>query len=281
LYKKDVFETIIQPTLATYKDYKVIFISTPRGKGEFYKIFNFGKTKENWISFQFPSSVNPLVNKEFLDSVKEEITERIFRQEYLAEFIEDGGEVFGNIKDCTKDLYYFNNVKSTRFWAGLDVGLKNDKTVLTVVDENYNVVDINQIKAKKLTEIATKVIDILKNYKDCKLYVETNFGSGLTEILKEKGLRNVYDFVTTTQSKKEMIEHLQMLFETKKISLPNYNNFLLDELINFTYKYNTSTRNITYSAPDGLHDDYVMSLAIACINRLKNNYNLEISFIHK
>jgi hypothetical protein len=37
----------------------------------------------------------------------------------------------------------------------------------------------------------------------------------------------------------------------------------VDELENFTYIYNVNTRAVQYSAPIGLHDDGVISLALA------------------
>jgi hypothetical protein len=37
----------------------------------------------------------------------------------------------------------------------------------------------------------------------------------------------------------------------------------LQELIDFTYFYNETTRNVQYRAPAGQHDDCVMSLALA------------------
>ena len=39
--------------------------------------------------------------------------------------------------------------------------------------------------------------------------------------------------------------------------------WLLDELEAFTYIYNPTTRSVKYAAPDGLHDDGVISLALA------------------
>ncbi len=45
---------------------------------------------------------------------------------------------------------------------------------------------------------------------------------------------------------------------------------LLGELEVFTYEYNPKTRNIRYGHPSGLHDDCVISLAIANYNRKQN-----------
>jgi hypothetical protein len=52
---------------------------------------------------------------------------------------------------------------------------------------------------------------------------------------------------------------------------------LYNELSVFTYEYSPKTRNVKYSAPNGHHDDCVMSLAIAYEAKRKHskygNYN--------
>jgi len=55
---------------------------------------------------------------------------------------------------------------------------------------------------------------------------------------------------------------LIVAFENREIGIPN-NQDLMDEFSFFSYEYNLKTRQIHYSAPQGLHDDMVMSLAIA------------------
>ena len=56
------------------------------------------------------------------------------------------------------------------------------------------------------------------------------------------------------------------------IQIPNEGLFpaLSHELEIFTYEYNPKTRNIKYGHPPGMHDDTVMSLAIANYNRKTN-----------
>jgi hypothetical protein len=68
-----------------------------------------------------------------------------------------------------------------------------------------------------------------------------------------------------------MIEDLAVLFEQKEIQILNI-SWLVDELEAFTYIYNQTTRNVQYSAPQGVHDDSVISLALSyqAIKDLKN-----------
>jgi hypothetical protein len=67
---------------------------------------------------------------------------------------------------------------------------------------------------------------------------------------------------TTSKSKQVIIEDLAIAFEQRDITLQD-ERWLVDELENFTYIYNVNTRAVQYSAPIGLHDDGVISLALA------------------
>ena len=82
----------IKPTL-TVQGKKVLVISTPKGKGQFYTLHKQGQNHEpRYISFTGSSYDNPYANIEEIEDAKRNLPDHIFRQEYLAEFIEDGSE---------------------------------------------------------------------------------------------------------------------------------------------------------------------------------------------
>ena len=89
-----------------------------------------------------------------------------------------------------------------------------------------------------------------------------NQGDVFYEMLKQKVGNLIHPFVTTSKTKPIMIEDLAVLFEQKDISVLDL-PWLIDELESFTYIYNPNTRNVQYSAPQGIHDDGVISLALA------------------
>ena len=71
-----------------------------------------------------------------------------------------------------------------------------------------------------------------------------------------------------------MIEDLIVAFEQQLIGIPN-DDALLRELQAFSCVYNPQTQNVKYSAPNGLHDDMVISLAYAyyAVNNMKVKIN--------
>ena len=61
-----------------------------------------------------------------------DLPERIFRQEFLAEFILDGGSVFRSVDACVHD----EGDHSGPYVIGVDWGKRDDFTVFTVADRD-------------------------------------------------------------------------------------------------------------------------------------------------
>jgi hypothetical protein len=106
-----------------------------------------------------------------------------------------------------------------------------------------------------------------------------SIGDVIYEEIKNR-YRDIHPFTTTNKSKQELIEGLILDFNEGGIHIPSKNLFnpLYQELETFTYDYNPKTRSIKYGHPTGLHDDCVISLALANyskktkIKRGKYNY---------
>ena len=82
---------------------------------------------------------------------------------------------------------------------------------------------------------------------------------------REDGLQSeglpVRGFTTTNQSKQEIVVALQLAFEREQISIPD-DDLLIGELESFEAERLPSGR-WRYAAAEGLHDDMVISLALA------------------
>jgi hypothetical protein len=80
------------------------------------------------------------------------------------------------------------------------------------------------------------------------------------DALYSRGLP-VMPFTTTSATKQGIITKLQSAFEHGEIKILN-NAVLIGELLSFESK-RAPSGSFTYGAPEGMHDDCVMSLAIA------------------
>lgn len=273
LYNQVVWETILQPTLATVNNFKALFISTPRGKGHFYNMFKRGldPNEHKWVSYSAPSWANPLVDLEFIDDVKKQIPEKIFNQEYGAEFLDDSGSIFENISACVNQNLTYTPNKAEKYYAGIDLGFKQDFCVLTIVDKNGNIVDYDRFNDCTMEYAVNRFHEKLKLWNYPITNIENNQYQGIYEMLIKAGCKNIHQFNTNTQSKKEIIEFLIHRFQSKTILLPN-EEYLLSEFYDFGYRYNEKTRNVTYAAIGTGHDDIVLSTAMA-FKALKDNTN--------
>jgi phage terminase large subunit-like protein len=101
---------------------------------------------------------------------------------------------------------------------------------------------------------------IYNRYKMSNMAIETNsIGQGVIDHLYTRGM-TIYPFTTTAGTKDAIIKQLQTAFEHGEIKIIN-DPVLVGELMSFESKRNASG-SFSYSAPEGMHDDCVMSLAI-------------------
>lgn len=234
---------------------KVLFLSTPKGKNHFYRLHSLDGVNPQYKSFTMTSYDNPLIRPSEIDDARLTLPDHVFRQEYLAEFIDGGTGVF-------TDLLINNQPSGAEtYYAGVDIGRADDYTVLTVINNKGQMVYCNRWRHNTWQGILDSLMPHLtKWYAKC--YVEVNsVGDAIYDQMKAR-YNSVYPFITTSKSKQDIIESLQVAVQNKEISFLDI-DWLKKEFEVFTYEYSAKTRSIKYSAPHGFHDDGVMSCAIA------------------
>ena len=253
-----VWETYVFPTTA--QGGRSIFISTPFGKNWFYEKWLDVKTTNG--AFHFSTLDNPYIKAEEFERARLKLPEQVFKQEYEAQFLDDAASVFRKVREAVNDGCLENPRQGHYYIMGVDLGKHEDFTVLTIVDRYYKKVvyweRFNKIDYPLQKE---RIIAGASKYNNAKIIVDsTGVGQPICDDLLHDGLA-VDDFKFTGKSKPELIEKLTIFIEQKHITIPN-NNTILDELESFGYQL-TDSGHVKYSAPQGLHDDCVMSLALA------------------
>ena len=264
----DAFNKAILPTL-TAKGKKCLVAGTPKSKNWFYQYFQRGMAGESeYNAYTAPSSISPFVSTEFLKEQKESLPPAIYQQEFEAIWQEGDGEVFTNIDGVCILSEWITTRERT--YGGLDIGTKGDYAVLTIMDASGRVVWVWRARGLEYTEIVNKVTYYCERYKT-KLFVETNgVGDPVYEMIRKR-YKNTQSFITSNQSKENIIRRLISDMADGALELPSPNLFqpLYQELQMFQYKYLPSGK-VQYGAMSGAHDDCVMSLAICNWNRIQN-----------
>lgn len=264
--KKEAWDSAIRPVANARPEAKVVITSTPKGKNEFYKLAVLGMgDNSNYQYYMMNYNDNPFYDIKEVEDAKKTLPDGVFRTEYLAEFI-DSGSVFTNLTECSTITKYKEFNRKDYYFAGLDFGKTTDSTVLTIMDSSGEVVCIYRDKSKQWSSILTNIVQYLDLYKPL-VYVEANNGTvndPLFEKLSEM-YSNLIPFQNNNSSKNDIVETLVLSLNELDIKLPTeeLDKELALELSSFSFTYSPKTRKVIYSAPQGLHDDMVISLCLA------------------
>lgn len=258
---EDTWLQAIRPALSDRQG-RALFISTPNGLNWFWDMYRMAEYDKTFASFSFPTSSNPHIPPEEIEKAKAELPELIFRQEYLAEFVSMEGSVFRRVHDAVVREIDPTPAPGKQYVLGVDVAQSVDYTVITVMDaEARRVVYIDRFNRVDYPVLADRIARTADRYNHAVVVVEANSaGQAVIDMLVQSGV-DVVSFVTTSASKQIVIRDLQAAFEAGDITIPD-NPILISELLSFESKRSPSG-SFSYSAPEGMHDDCVMSLALA------------------
>lgn len=250
----------LRPALSD-REGRAIFISTPKGRGWFWRIWQQAADRDDWQAFRFPTAGNPFIACDEIEAARRQLPDRVFRQEYLAEFVEDGGGVFrgipavatGKPRDAEDDHDYI---------IGIDWGKHEDWTVAIVIDATERrVVAMDRFQRIDYRLQVGRLETLVDEYQPLTIVAERNsMGEPLVEELQYRGLP-VEPFTTTNASKAQAIDALALAIEREELTLLD-DGTMVNELQAFE-AHRLPSGSLRYQAPDGLHDDIVMALALA------------------
>jgi len=259
--QKEAWTEAIRPALSDRLG-KALFISTPKGRNWFWENYQRGiNGEEGWAAWTFPTVNNPYIAASEVEAARRDLPEIIYRQEYLAEFVDDQGGVFRRVQEAAT-LQPSEPQAGRQYVAGVDVASSIDFTVVSVLDaESKEMVYLDRFNRVDYPVLIDRLESVYHRYHLTSMVVESNsIGRPVIDELVSRGLA-IIPFTTTSATKQSIIQGLQASFENAQIKIVN-DPVLVGELLSFESKRNPSG-GFSYSAPAGMHDDCVMSLAFA------------------
>ena len=259
--KEAAWAESIRPALSDRQG-RAMFISTPKGRNFFWRLWQRcqDEAQTEWAGWQLPTSDNPFIADEEIESARAMMPERIYQQEYLAMFIEDSGGVFRRVMGAATAVPLDNGEDGGQYIIGADWGRSNDFTVFTVIDararrmvysDRFTQIDYN-IQAGRLKALYNRFPGVI-------IAEYNSMGGPIVERLQAEGLP-VTGFVTTAKTKEPLIRALESAFENSEIEILN-DPVLIGELQ--AYEQQRMASGWKFGAPEGMHDDTVISLALA------------------
>ncbi len=219
----DVWHYVLRPTIAQTLGWAV-FVSTPKGHNWFFDLFTRGMEpgEADYASFTFPSKASPYFPVKEWEEARRTLPEDVFRQEYMAEFLEDSAGVFRNVEGCLlkdegrgmKDEYIRNVV------IGCDVAKHTDWTVLIAMDAEtgrcFAMERFNQLDWPIQKE---RILGFARRYGGRIILDATGIGDPIYDDLK-RVWPDIEGFKLTSGSKTALIQRLIVAVEQRKVSWP-------------------------------------------------------------
>ena len=263
----------------------ILIVSTPLFKsGVFYDFYMNGLNgKDGFHSYDICDyDTSALLSPEKLEMYRQSVSPQIFRSDYLGEFLTESSEIFGDLKKLVKGVVHDSRHRTMGIdWStgGLDSGKDPDETAISIMNEFRELEYIEGFSDKDTNQTIDYIINKIVEYNVEKCVVETNsMGRVYIDILKKKialrGIRcQVFEFTTTNDSKREIIEDLAVHCNNSTISLIDDKKLFL-QMMSFVVK-KTPSGKVTYeSGSSNIHDDLVLALAFSLYGQKKGTYNI-------
>ena len=253
-----------------------LMVSTPFVKsGFFWEYYNHGLNREyncvsiDWSDEKYQDDMDFILPPSKLEEYKKLLPKNVFLTDYLGIFIDDDGTVFTDFKKCINK----NEIKdSDKLYLGIDwaAGVESDDTVVVAFNQYGKQVYLDYFNKLTPTQQIDRIEKFIVQYKNQIVVVQTelnSLGTPLTDFLKNRSqLSTIKDkfigFNTTNQTKNAIVQNLQIAFEQKEIEILE-DEKQSRELATYTAEYNAKTRNVSYNAPNGLHDDICIAMMLA------------------
>lgn len=265
MFSDDAYNAL-RPALSDRRGW-LYAVGTPKGRNWFYTGYQRGLDGDpDYLSLNHPSTVNPWFDPAEMDAARSDMPERIWRQEFLGEFLADAASVFGleAIKRATGGQLEAP-IDGARYVAGVDLAKYTDWSVIVVLRTDvtpWRVVAIDRFNRLPWDAQERRLLDLLGRY-GCRLALidKTGIGDAVVESLARQN-RKIEGWTFTASSKETIVSGLAVALEQRKVQIPAACDVLLRELGHYEYELRANG-HVAYSAPPGLHDDAVMSLGLA------------------
>lgn len=253
---KDNVWDILRPTLADYRAPAFIF-SSPKGRNWFWQLAMRGLNGEpGYETFIHPTAMNPFISKEEIEEARRNTPDRLFRQEWLAEFISDAGGVFPNPRRLVRGELSEPR-GGERYVIGWDPAKHHDYSAICIDRiRDRHTVHFQRLHKAPYPQQTELVARLARDYKAPVVLDVGGPGDPIWDYLVAAGVE-VWPYRFTHTSKQSLINNLAMHIGEGSTTWPDL-PVLTNELEIYEWKEGGKS-----GAPDNAHDDSVMAKALA------------------
>jgi phage terminase large subunit-like protein len=269
--KRSIMVAFLPSGMATQAN--VWLTSTPFGKqGYFYESSQASRPKVEdglWKEFHVRSIDNPKIANDplFLEQVKS-LSQEEYTQEVEGEFLDIGDSLIPFDLLMSAHSRKWSPTGATRFFMGLDVARSGrDETVFIVIevdeDNKIRVVEYQKESQSNLVDIVGRIGEFMQKYPFETIFIdETGLGGGVVDLARRRDYP-IRGITFSLSEKSKMYSNIRMIFENKKIVVPQDDKRVLYQLSYLKRAY-TEEGKLKVKVEDGTKDDHADALALAC-----------------
>jgi len=161
-------------------------------------------------------------------------------------------------------------IGGTRYFMGLDVARSGrDETVFLVIevddDNKIRVVEYQKESQSNMVDVVGRIGEFMQKYPLETIFLdETGLGGGVVDLARRRDypIRGV---TFSMSEKANMYSNIRMIFENKKIVVPQDDKKVLYQLSYLKRQY-TEEGKLKIKVEEGTKDDHADALALACIS---------------
>lgn len=166
----------LRPALSTFPNSRCLWISTPRGKGNYlYEYYLRGQDPEfeDWGSAKYTWRSNPLLSEKDIAEARASMTKALYLQEYECDWTTTESQIFEAL-DLDKHVIDCSGRAFVEVIAGLDVGYR-DENVFVVIGfdgKAYYILDEYISKESTTSELASEIQERIDEYDIESIYID-------------------------------------------------------------------------------------------------------------
>lgn len=259
----ETWQAAIRATLIDYKG-DAWLAGTPKGRNFFYEVFQRGidPHRPEWVCWQMPTSANPYISADEVQAMRDEVSERKAAQEIDAQFLDDAGGVFRNVRAMSTLQPQERATPGHQYIIGADWGKSGDYSVFDVLDATaMQEVWLDRSNKVEYEIQVGRLLALTERYNNAIVVAEENsMGDPIIGQLRRRGVQ-VRAFTTTNATKAELVDTMALALERQAIALLNHPIATAEMEAYESTKLPSGAYR--YAAPEGMHDDTVMGRMLA------------------
>ena len=218
----EYFTRDLRPALSTFKDSRCLWISTPRGKGNYlFDYYNRGADEEfpDWGSTIHTWRSNPLLSENDIEEARKTITKAMYLQEYECEWTTTEDQIYQGL-DEEKHINDYVGERFVEVIGGLDVGYRDENCFVVIGFDglSYYVIDEYVSRESTTSELAEIVREKQEEWSIDAIYIDSAAQQTKADfaydydIYCENAIKSVNDGISSVQT---LIEQDRLLFDTE------------------------------------------------------------------